>query len=162
MDIVLNAIEKKKPRVSKGCLSVIVLFIALGFGGYFYLRSPHFSGSAAASMELAMWLPDGPSALDDKPSVQASITNKPACESLLVLLRSARLRMDLCKCGDIGALKIQYSTGETDTLRLLPGHDPASYEFRFGNGLYRLPRERFFHVLRDAGVDTKKLLEQNH
>ena len=162
MDIVLNAIEKKKPRVSKGCLSFIVLFIALGVGGYFYLRSPHFSGSAATSMELAMWLPDGPSALDDKPSVQASITNKPACESLLVLLRSARLRMDLCKCGDIGALKIQYSTGETDTLRLLPGHDPASYAFRFGNGLYRLPRERFFHVLRDAGVDTKKLSEQNH
>jgi hypothetical protein len=160
MDTVPEVIEKKGYRFPNGCLSVIVLFIALGVGGYFYLRSPHFSGSAAASMELAMWLPDGPSALDDQPSVQASITNKPACESLLVLLRTARLRMDLCKCGDIGALKIQYPTGETDTLRLLPGHDPASYEFRFGNGLYRLPRERFFHVLRDVGVDTTKLSER--
>jgi hypothetical protein len=161
MDIVPNAIEKKKPRVSKGCLSVIVLFIALGVGGYFYLRSPHFSGSVAASMELAMWLPDGPSALDDQPSVQASITNKPACESLLVLLRSARLRMDH-KCGNIGMLKIRYANGKTDTLRLLPGHDPAGYEFRLGIWLYRLPRERFFQVLRDAGVDTTKLSERTH
>ncbi len=155
-------IEKKKPRASKGCLSFIVLFIALGVGGYFYLRSPHFSGAVAVSMELAMWPPDGPSALDDQPSVQASITNTPACESLLVLLRSARLRMDLCKCGDIGTLKIRYANGTTDTLELLPGHDSASYEFRFGNGLYRLSRERFFQVLRDVGVDTAKISERKH
>lgn len=162
MDIVLNAIEKKKPRVSKGCFSVIVLFIALGVGGYFYFRSPHFSGSMAVSMELSMWPPNGPSALDEQPSVQASLTNAPACASLLVLLRTARLSMGLCKCGDIGTLKIRYANGTTDTLELLPGHDSASYEFRFGNGLYRLPRERFFHVLRDVGVDTKKLSEQKH
>ncbi len=160
MDIVQKAIEKKKPRVSKGCLSVIVLFIALGVGGYFYLRSPHFSGSAASSMELAMWLPDGPSAIDDEPPVQASLTNAPACASLLVLLRTARLSMDHCKCGDIGTLKIRYANGTTDTLRLLPGHDPDGYEFRFGMGLYRLPRECFFQMLRDVGVDTTKLSER--
>ena len=161
MDTVPTANAKNGRGALKGCLSAIVLFIALGFGGYFYLRSPHFSGTVATSMELKLWPPYGPSSINDKPSVQASITHAPACASLLVMLRSARMRMDH-KCGDIGTLKIHYSTGETDTLKLLSGHDPVGYEFRFGNGLYRLPRDPFLQALRDAGVDTTKIAERKH
>jgi hypothetical protein len=65
-------------------------------------------------------------------------------------------------CGDIGSFTIRYANGKTDTLAVLPGHDLTGYEFRYGKGLYRVPRDRFYQVLQDAGVDTTKMPESEH
>lgn len=153
-------IKKKGRRVTRGCLLIVGSFVLLGVAGYFYLRSPHFSGSAATSIDITMQSPDSPTA-ESKVLVQASIPNGPACASLFALLRSARFRMDH-KCADIGSFTVRYANGKTDTLAVLPGHDPTRYEFRFGGWLYRLPREQLFQVLRAAGVDSTKMPESEH
>lgn len=93
--------------------------------------------------------------------VKASITSEPACASLLEFLRSAQSHSDH-KCMDIGTFTIRYTNGKADTLAFLPGHDPTNYEFRFDGLLYRLPRERFYQILRDAGVDSTKMPESEH
>jgi hypothetical protein len=164
MDTSPPVIKKKGRLVVRGCLFIIGAFVLFGVVGclylYFRLRAPHFSGSDATSIDINMRSPDSPTA-DSKVLVQASITNGPACESLLALLRSADFRMDH-KCADIGLFTIRYANGRTDTLAVLPGHDPTGYEFRYGGWLYRLPRERLYQVLRDAGVDTTKMPESEH
>jgi len=104
--------------------------------------------------------PDLPPA-DSNVLVQASISNGPACASLFALLQSARFRIDH-KCAHIGSVTVRYANGKTDTLAVLPGHDPTGYEFRLGGWMYRLPRERLYQVLRDAGVDPTKMPESEH
>ena len=143
-----------------GCLLVIGAFVLPGVAGYFYLRSPHFSGSTATAVDITMRSPISWTA-GSKVLMQASIIEAPACASLLDLLRSARIHMEH-KCADIGVFTIRYTNGKTDTLNFLPGHDPTRYEFRFGGRLYRLPREHFYQVLREAGVDTTKMPESEH
>lgn len=152
--------EKKGHRVSRGRLLIVGTFVLFGIAGYFYVRAPHFSGSAATSIELTMRSPRSPKA-ESKVLVQADITNGPACASLFALLRSARLRKDH-KCAAIGSFTVRYPNGKTDTLAVLPGHDLTGYEIRFDGWLYRLPRERLFQALRDAGVDTAKMPESEH
>ena len=129
----------------------------LGVAGYFYLRSPHFTGSTVSSIEIKMMPLDSQSP-DVKPLVEASITNARSCSSLFALLRSARFRIDH-KCVDVGSFTIRYSDGKADRLAFLPGHDPSGYEFRFDGWLYRLPRERLYQVLQEAGVATAKMPE---
>jgi hypothetical protein len=152
-------VERKGRRGCRGCLLILGAFVALGVAGYFYIRTPPFSGSAVSTIGITMFAPD--STRDSKPMVQASITNAPVCASLFELLRSARLRMDH-KCSDIGSFTIRYSNGKTDALEFLPGHDPTGYEFRFNGWLYRLPRDRLYRVLREAGVDTTMIPENEH
>ena len=147
-------------RVARGCLFIVGAFVLLGVACYFCLRGPHFSSSAATSIDITMRSPRSQTA-ESKVLVQLRITKEPACAALFALLRSARLRMDH-KCADIGTFTVRYANGKTDTLAVLPGHDPTGYEFRFGGSLYRLPRERLYQVLRDAGVDTTKMPESDH
>ena len=152
--------KRKELKVAGGCLFIVVAFVLFGVSRYFHLRSPHFSGSAPLSIEITIRSPDSPTT-ESKVLVQASITNGPACAPLFALLRSARFRMDH-KCADIGSFTIRYANGKTDTLAVLPGHDPAAYEFRFGGRSYQMPREGLYQVLRDAGVDTTKMPESEH
>ena len=158
MDTSPPVIKKAGRRVARGCLCIVGAFVLLGVAGYFHLRAPHFSGSAATSIDITMRSPRSPFA-ESKILVQASITDGPACASLFALLRSARFRMDH-KCAAIGSFTVRYADGRTDTLAVLPGHNPTGYEFRFGGWLYRLPKERLYQVLRDAGVDTTKMPER--
>lgn len=148
-------INKKGHPIAKGCLLIIGVFILLGFTGYFYLRSPHFSGSTPTSIDIAIqerWVfPPNTNS-----SVRARITSVPACVSLFELLRSARCVLG-CKCIDVGSFTIRYPDGKTDTLAFLPGHDPTGYEFRDAVWQYRLPRNKFYQVLRDVGVDPTRM-----
>jgi hypothetical protein len=152
--------KKKGHRFTRGCALIVQSFILLGVAGFFYPRAPHFSGSTATSIDIKMRSPDSPTA-ESKVLMQATIANAPACSSLFALLCSARLRMDH-KCADIGSFTVRFANGRTDTLAVLPGHDLTGYEFRFGGWLYRLPRERLYQVLRDAGVNTTKMPESEH
>jgi hypothetical protein len=153
------ALSKKRRRVPRGCWIFIAIILILGARGYFYMRAPHFHGSTVSIIEIKMFAPN--LTPGSKPLVDTSITNPSACASVFELLRSARYRMDH-KCGDIGSFTVRYSSGKSDVLDFLPGHDPTAYEFRLNRSLYRVSRDRFYQVLRDAGVDTTNIPESEH
>ncbi len=163
MDTSPPVIIEKGRRVSRNRLLIIGTVVLLGVAGYFYIRhlqAPDFGDSAATSIDIKMWSPPSPRAAS-KVLVQASITDGPACASLFALLRSARSGTDH-KCDGIGSFTVRYTNGKTDTLGVLPGHDPTAYEFRFHGSLYQLPREQLYQVLREAGVDSTKMPESEH
>lgn len=152
--------EKKKGSRSTPGRSFIAAASILIVGWYLmWLRGPSFSGDTASSIEITMQSPEVPNVKTE--AWQTSITNEAACASLLALLRSARPHLDH-KCGDVGSFRIHYTNGRMNNLAFLPGHDPASYEFRWGGGLYRIPRDRFYQVLREAGVDMTKMPASEH
>lgn len=151
---------RQKNLISRGCAWMFGASILLGIPFYFYARAPHFSGSSPTSIDIEMRSPNWPP-VEPQVLVQARINGGPACARLFALLQSARLRMDH-KCANIGSFTIRYDNGKADVLAFLPGHDPSGYEFRFGNWLYRMPRDSFYQVLRDAGVDTTKMPESEH
>ena len=150
--------DKGRRFVSRRLL-VIAALIVLGIGYYFYKRTPKFNGTEVSSIEIKMFAPRN--ALDSELLVEASLTDPSACAAVFNFLKSARRRQNH-KCGSIGTFEIQYADGKMDVLSILPGHDPAGYEFRFDKGLYQLPREEFFQTLRDAGVDSSKMPESEH
>lgn len=47
------------------------------------------------------------------------------------------------KCGDVAHLVLRTRGGGLRQLRLLPGHNVAFYEYREGNSIFRIDRERF-------------------
>jgi hypothetical protein len=160
MEPAAPAAKTKENPVVKGGVIVLAVFVLFVLAAYFYLRSPHFSGSAVSSIDITMHTQGSPTS-KPKVLVQASITNAPACASLLALLRSARFHTDH-KCADIGSFTIRYVNGKADTLWFLPGHHPTSYEVRFNGLLYRIPRDRFYQILRGAGIDTTNVPESEH
>lgn len=155
-----QVIRDKPRRAARGCLLSVGVLALLAGAAYFYFRTPHFSGSTPVSIDIRIQSPDVP-AVESNVVVQATITDRRIASSLFALLRSARFGMGH-KCSDVGSFTIRYTNGKTDTLGLLPGHNPTRYEFRCGAWLYRLPRDRFYRVLRDAGVDTTKMPENEH
>jgi len=153
-------IKKKRQPIPRGCLVVPGALLLVGIVGYFYLRAPHFHGSSPSSIGIEVRSPDfhggAPEVL-----LQTNITSRVACASLFKLLQAGRFRMDH-KCAEIGSFTIHYPTGKTDAIDVLPGHDEASYEFRFGNWLYHVPRDRFYQILQDAGIDVSKIPQSEH
>ena len=104
--------------------------------------------------------PDSPEA-ESKVLVQTTVTDGSSCASLFELLRSARSHEDH-KCADIGSFTVRYANGKTDTLAVLPGHDPTRYEFRLSGHMYQISRESLFQVFQDAGIDTTKVPKSEH
>lgn len=151
--------KARRRRVAFGCLFIVGLFILLGLSRYIYIRVPRFSGSTPVTIQITMYSPDE---LQTNAVIHATITNELAAQSLLRFLRSARVRLLDHKCADVGSFTIRYQNSKVDTLDFLPGHDVSRYEFRFGGGLYLLPRPQFYQVLRDAGVDTTKMPDTEH
>lgn len=152
--------KKNRWPVAMGCLTAWGLVVLLAGVTYLLIRSPHFHDSAVVSIELVMRSPDSPPGAPVV-AVQATVTDERGCRSLFEFLRSARVGLDH-KCEALGVLTMQYADGRSDTLDVLPGHDLAKYEFRFGGRMYRMPREPFFEVLRSAGIDSARMPESEH
>jgi hypothetical protein len=152
--------EKRVGCAGRMRLLIFVLLVVSALAGYRYLRRPHLSGSVATSIDIVMRSPELLEG-ESKLLLQESIAHDQACSSLLWLLRSARRGSDH-KCAAIGTFTIRYANDKVDTLAVLPGHNPARYEFRFGGGLYCVPREQLFQVLRDAGIDAALMPLSEH
>jgi ferredoxin len=152
--------EKKGRKLVGRGRWIIFAAIVLMVVWYIFPRAPHFSGDTASSIDITMSSPVAP---DVKPEVllKTSIISEAACAPMLALLRSARDHADH-KCADIGSFHIHYTNGRTDTLAMLPGHDPTGYEFRFGGRAYRVPRDQLYQALREAGVDATKMPQSEH
>ena len=135
---------------------IVVVLTLVGLPVYFVWCYPHFRGGTVTSIGIMMMLPD----LKTE-ALEANITDGPACASVVSFLGSAHIGSDH-KCADIGSFIIRYDDGGVDTLHVLPGHNPDRYEFRFDHNLYRVPRDKFYKVLKDAGVDSTKMPATEH
>ncbi len=151
--------ETRQP-IPRGCLVVPGALLLLGVTGYFYLRVPHFHGSNPSSIGIEVRSPEFHGGASEV-LLQTNMMSRVACASLFTLLQAGRFRMDH-KCAEIGSFAIHYATGKTDTIDILPGHDDARYEFRFGHWLYHVPRDQFYQTLRDAGIDVSKMPQSEH
>ena len=76
---------------------------------------------------------------------------------LLAILDAATPSKDH-KCEDVGEIRLLLENGtDPAALRILPGHDPAYYEFRYEQRLYRVERTAFVEALRRLGVPAVPL-----
>ena len=143
-----------------GMLLLAIIAARIGYLKW-YSQSPHLDGAAVSSIEIEV---DGPIRSENTDCEDQDImdmehmkmTNATDCADLLALLNSARPREEH-KCGEKGLIALHYVNGSTTILMILPGHDPAGYEFRSTYGLFGFSRERFFQILRHAGLDTSKV-----
>jgi len=85
---------------------------------------------------------------------QMSITNRAACEA--VLQEFAQARPVFGSRQVIGKLTFRYDNGKTDVVHMLPGMPDGYYTIYLGN-TFRMRSERFYQVLKNAGVDVSQL-----
>lgn len=89
-------------------------------------------------------------------SQSASITHcdDPAKFSdLVAVLRSATAATDH-KCAEIGVITLIDDRNHRDEYEILPGHDPARYEFRHNRKLYSVDRPSFLAAMQKLGVSS--------
>ena len=86
----------------------------------------------------------------------ARIESSEACAEIMSALRDARSSKEH-SCIDAGSLVLHFTDGKEQTVRILPGHVPTRYEFRFSRSLYSLSRKNFFEALMAGGVEISKM-----
>jgi hypothetical protein len=147
--------NKCKPPRKHGLIigaTVVVIAAAVVIAAMVMIRpGPDLNGMYPIQIVLIV------RSLDTGEEVLRAIVHDPkSCEGILTVLRGGRAGTDH-KCASNGSLTIGYADGASDTLDLLAGHDDSRYEFRFGMGLYRVPRARFLDALKAAGVDVSRI-----
>jgi hypothetical protein len=85
-------------------------------------------------------------------SIDARSSDGRAIRSLLETL-SAAIAHPTHKCESIGKLIVCLKWGRREEFGLLAGHGEDTFEFRYRDELYRLPRETFAAALRAIGVE---------
>jgi hypothetical protein len=79
-------------------------------------------------------------------------TTDPAkIQALLDVFKGAERASDH-KCGNSGTIRIIQKDGSVEELGILPGHDSAYYEYRYGSRINRVEREPFLAALKAIGV----------
>jgi hypothetical protein len=140
-------------RLLKGCLTLIGIIFVMVFSCSVYVHHPHFSGSSPVAIDVVPRWP----AYTDTP-YQTQITNRVLCDAIFRELRSARFVGFGAKAH--GELGIHFDNGAVDRI-LLVRSSQDEWVF-FHHGFYRMPTERFFSVLKDAGVDVSRLSLTNN
>ncbi len=136
-----------------GCLTLLLGLVALGVVNHYYFRTPTFSGSSPMAIEIVADTPDL-----SKDLYYTNINDRAACSNILRALGEARVT-GFHACPTLGWFAVLYDNGKSEMIHFLPGHDPNRYEIRCASGNFALSRQRFYQVLKDAGVDTTKIPE---
>ena len=137
-------------RIARYCAIAmgIVFLVLITFGEYSRSKHPQFGGASPLAIDVRVTRDYSSTSL-----YRMSITNRAACDSILNELRQAHFVLDRNKA--IGELVIRYNNGKTDIVLMMPRLRSANSDIYFG-GAFRLPRERFYQVLKDGGVDVSK------
>lgn len=133
--------------------------LPVGFGLHWrHLPSrPSTDANELAAIEMRLEQIDVPNSngLSQERPVER-VTEDKAKEQLLDVFKYAE-RASEHTCGSCGQLTIVLKNGSRQELFILPGHDPAWYEYRYGPRINRVDRERFLAALRAVGVSSVKL-----
>jgi hypothetical protein len=138
-------------RFARYCATAIgiVILVMIAFGEYCRSKHPQFGGASPLAIDVRVTRKYSSTNL-----YRISITNRAACDSILNELRQAQFVLDRNKA--IGEIVIRYDNGKADIVLIMPRLRSANSDIYFG-GAFRLPRERFYQVLKDGGVDISKL-----
>jgi hypothetical protein len=121
---------------------------------YYESRRPHFSGTSPSAIDVHI---GGYHASTN--DYHMSITNRTACETLLREFRQARPYVDQSKA--VGKFTFHYDSGKTDVVWMISGsHGYHSIFFvrpSWGPNSFHMRNERFYQVLKGAGVDVSKI-----
>jgi|GEM_PF-2450754 len=137
-------------RFARYCAAAIgiVFFGLIAFGLYCRSKHPQFGGVSPLAIDVRV-----PSDYSSTNVYRMSITNRAGCDSIFNELRQAQFVLDRNKA--IGEFVIRYDNGKTDVVLIMPRLRSANSDIYFG-GAFRLPRERFYQVLKDEGIDVSK------
>lgn len=86
---------------------------------------------------------------------EVSITDEDQIRALLEVFDTAK-RASEHHCASSGSITIHKKNGSVETVEILPGHDPAFYEYRMGNRINRVDRDQLLAALKAAGIEGVK------
>jgi hypothetical protein len=139
-------------------LSIATPLVLLGLAGaWWYLPSvPELSADRVEFIEVHLERCDNPDIPDNQQKETTVSTAHPQqIQALLDVFQTAKRTSDH-KCGSSGTLTIHKRNGSVQTLGILPGHDPACYEYRYGTRINQVDRPPFLAALKAIGVDQIK------
>jgi hypothetical protein len=145
----------KKRTLMRACAGILIMALVVATGGWLYLRHPRFSGKEPMAITIFAQVTNTGVVLID-----ATITNRESCPEIFAMLCKATWGTDH-KCEAIGTVTIRYAEGTKDELGFLPSHGEDKFEFRHQWLKYNVPREKFYGVLKLAGVETSKIPESS-
>lgn len=147
----INPSGRQKGGAMKGCLTALAMVVLLAIGGCLYFDSgrPRFSGTSPSSIDVYIERKQ----LSTNDDYRMTITNRAACESILRGFSEAHHVFGASKA--FGKFTFHYDSGKTDVVWVFPPEE-THCTIALG-GTYRMPNERFFQVLKQAGVDVSKI-----
>ena len=126
----MSSADSSAPATGKCFVRVwrwrIVTFTFLAFAGYLHFRTVPKAIEVVARPQPDFELEDDEAGAR-REGLKTTITNRTACDSVLRVLRAGTIGEEH-KCADAGFFKIRYVSGNTETIKFLPGHDPKLYE----------------------------------
>jgi len=91
----------------------------------------------------------------DDSGLSVASNDRAVCAGLAEVLRSGQ-PVVVCRCATLGSLEFRRPDGSAERVLLMPAHDDGSVEFRFGQGRYRVNRERFLGAVVPLGVPAAR------
>lgn len=113
--------------------------------------------AAVASIEVHLTAqPPEPTTENGQAATRMRIADRTQIQAVLDVFSRAE-RGSEHKCGASGTVTIYRADGGSEVLDILPGHDPAFYEYRYAGRINRVERVGFLSALQALGVGRVKL-----
>ena len=125
---------------------IVAVPSAFGLHWWFWPSVPTVAAEDVDSIDVYIY-----STKTGQKETRVTTSNAADVESLLAVLQTARRASDH-KCSDIGTITIKSRDGTESVLRILPGHNPSYYEFRYDGRINRVDRGTFLEALQVIGV----------
>jgi hypothetical protein len=126
---------------------IVAVPLAFGLHWWFWPSVPAIAAEDVDSIDVHIYRTN-----TGQKETRVTTSNPANVESLLAVLQTARRASDH-KCGDVGTITVKSQDGTESVLRILPGHDPSYYEFRYDGRINRVDRRKFLEALQAIGVE---------
>jgi hypothetical protein len=137
--------------------ATVLVPVTLGLHWWYWPSVPTLVADEVQSIEVHLLpFPKGYDADNCQDEARVTITAPAQIGALLDVFRTAE-RASEHKCPNSGTITIRTKSGDTEELGILPGHNSAYYEYRYGNRINRVDRGRFVAALKAIGVSRVKL-----
>jgi hypothetical protein len=137
-------------------LGVPLVLFGLAAVWWFLPSVPELSADRVESIEVHLDRCENPEVPDNQQKEATVKTTDPAAIQALLKVFQTAERASEHKCASSGTLTIHKRNGSVETLGILPGHDPAYYEYRYGSRINRVDRQQFLAALNAIGVTQIK------